>query len=331
MLTRAPVWRLLLYYVAVNLLLAAVLAAVTALAIPISEAVTGEPGQLGPTGELIVGFLALLVSQDWPTGGITQFSGFAAIQAITGIIGIILPALLLGAVVFRVMTPKSDMVRFNPGLYLEDADGTNELSGPVNLVSTFYIPTPVRCFDLSVSLHMKYFKRNKRGEPDREERFPWHSVALGSGLTTGDNLALPYDLIPTRFRAEAVVFRDREAFDAAVQVTQKQGTPLILIEGGLVRHVFVDGRHLRSQDDDSMDYCDLMVVVSGSLPDAQAELKEVHRYDLFRDFRDMADASSDFDVEYVRRNDDYYVSRIGTRHRNPFWTLLRRLRGPRHF
>jgi hypothetical protein len=331
MLTRAPVWRLLLYYVLVNLVIAALLAALTPVLAMLAADTTGGAVRTGPVGELVVGYLALLVGQDWPASGVTAFSGFAALQAATGIIGIILPAMLLGAVVFRVMTPKSDLVEFEPHLFIEDATPGSATEGLAGLVSTFHIRTPVRCYDLSVTLHLKYFKRNKRGQPNEEERFPWHSVTLGTGLTGGDNLALPYDLIPTRFRTQAQIFRDPDAFRTAVASTGQQNLPLILIEDGRISHVYVDGRNLRRQDADSEDHCDLMVVVHGSLPDAQAELMEVHRYDLFNDFRDTADLSKAFEVEYVRRTDDYYVSKLHDRRRFWLWTLIRRLRGPRHF
>lgn len=331
MLTRAPVWRLLLYYVLVNLVIAALLAALTPVLAMLAADTTGGAVRTGPPGELVVGYLALLVGQDWPASGVTAFSGFAALQAATGIIGIILPAMLLGAVVFRVMTPKSDLVEFEPRLYLQDAKEDHTVEGPTGLVSAFHIRTPVRCFDLAVTVHLKYFKRNKQGETSEDEKFPWHSVTLGSGLTGSDNLALPYDLIPTRFRAGVTVFRDPEAFQAAIAAIGQQTTPLILIGDGRIQHVYVDGRNLRHQDAESEDHCFLMVVVHGSLPDAQAELMEVHRYDLFRDFRDTEDLSEDFEVKYVRRTDDYYVSKIGKRDRNWLWSLIRRLRGPRHF
>ena len=65
-----------------------------------------------------------------------------------------------------------------------------------------------------------------------------------------------------------------------------------------------------------------MGIATGEMPDAQATLAEMHRYDIFKDFCDGEDRSRNFGVDYQRRSDRYRVDSIGKR--TPEKEIIRR-------
>lgn len=276
----------------------------------------------------MLGHFMLLVGQDWPApaGSAPHWS----VLTFTGAVGLLLPALLLGAVIFRVLAPRSKLVHFEPRLYIRNAAEGDQPEGGQDLVTTFHIRSRIPCFHVRTQTFIKYFKRFHENPADPEnptiEPFPWFADDFPGKERDGWFLPAPYALIPTQVRFPVCVVRGRDAFEERIAQRKAEQTaaeaagapppdwaPLLLVQDGRVTEAFLDRHRLHRDGPFDQEYLDFMVIVTGEMPDAQATLAEMHRYDVFRDFRDGEDQSRNFEVDYDRRSDRYRVASIGAR------------------
>lgn len=320
---------LILIYLVLVVTLAAILATISfALSGPISLA--DAPAAARQT----LGFFMMLTGQDWPSAA-GESPDNPVLLAATGALGLIMPALFLGAVVFRVLSPRTKLVHFDPHIFIQGATSSTLPTGPANLVGTFHIRTRIPCFHLQHQVFMKYFKRWHEDTPSKgrktQEPFPWFSEPIGDPATRGDELPAPYPLIPTQFLIPVMIYRSRDVFEQALQERRDRSQaappgpaaphgaprvfeqrPLLLILNGVIEEACIRTHRIHRTGPHDDEYLDLMVIVTGELPDAQASLTELHRYDLFKVFRDGEDRSRWFDVDYKRKRDRYRVTQIGS-------------------
>lgn len=309
------------------------LVAVTALGLGLLEAVLNVSAGLGVVTmaewpSRMLGHFMLLVGQDWPVS-----AGAAPhwiILTLAGAAGLLLPALLLGAVLFRVLSPRTSLIHFEPNLYIRDAGKDGCPEGEQELVSTYHIRSRIPCFHVRTQIFIKYFKRYLEGantpETATREPFPWFSTEFPGKARAGKLLPAPYALIPTHVSFPVCISRSRDDFEARIaQRCEDRAAasdagdeppdwaPLLLVQEGQVVEAFLDRHRLHRDGPFDTEYLDFMVIVTGEMPDAQATLAEMHRYDVFKDFCDGEDKTRNFSVDYRRRSDRYRVDCIGER------------------
>lgn len=183
-----------------------------------------------------------------------------ATSIVSSVIHLFSVTVLLGAIVYKVTTPKKNLMIFRDKVELDKDNKT--------LTTSFYSSTPLSIYRLKTSCFIKYY------EPyfadGTENMFPMNVFEVSN---CNREMPTPYNYIPTGVVIPITMLDEPSAVSSDEPVTC-----LVNEEGNL--EVFVFGKKV-GVDDNA--FCKLYIMVEGCTPQAPSNILEVHEYDLLRD------------------------------------------------
>ncbi len=254
-LARSSIYRIVLLFVLVIVALAMVNALIVSLLNP------AEP-RLEPSHMVLESVIALLGGDVSEQFRVLHYSRLSV--AVLTLFSVLLPALLLGAVVYKVLIPRRRLTIFRRQANLV-------LEGP-RLETCFYIATDLDVFDLDIKAYAKLYKPAlDNGEPNP---YPLKTVPL---QTADRQIPQPFSFIPTRVNVPVAVLTPQDGGNPAVG--NSGGMLGILVRDQHIEAIHVDGLVIRPGGNE---FCELLVVVEGKIPTAQSTLLECESYDLLK-------------------------------------------------
>lgn len=188
------------------------------------------------------------------------------------------PTLLLGAVVFKILLPNEKIVIFRNKLSLTN----NGSQGLLHI--NFYIGSNLRFINLDTKIYARTFTRHLRYE------FPLRTHILETEGTA--LIPLPYSLVPTRVNLPILVNADEiDSDDIHAQ--------MIFTNTDKLRLVKVNDMEIIGEDGDE---CELIIVVTGTIPELDSDFVEFHRYLIPDDvnYPDTFEIMTEFDLKNER-------------------------------
>lgn len=242
----------------------------------------------GPSGlAFSAGFVAVLketlgqnADLDW--SGV-RFGNFVSIA--TAVYFVSVSTLLLGAIVYKVTTPRKNLMIFRDHVNIDPESGTLETS--------FYSSTHLQVHEMRVTGFFKYYR--PRNADDSENLFPMVTINIGNEPLR--HLPVPYEFIPVRVETRVQIVERIEDADF-----ENERVAFVIEDGGY--RIWMDGQEV-SRETDRL--CELYVLVEGKLPQAPNDLLEVHRFDLFKDVR--LGRCESFEPRYNHDTKEYKVTR----------------------
>ncbi|HKJ07514.1 MAG TPA: hypothetical protein VKA76_00345 [Gammaproteobacteria bacterium] len=184
-------------------------------------------------------------------------TGARAIDTVLAVSGLILPAILLGAVVFKIFVPSRALIIARPKLDVVRCEDRDFLQ------VTFYIATPLRVHNLSVRAVLRVYHAARRHD------FPMRTGAME---TVDGDFPLPFSGVPSRTLVPIAVLGPDQALDDA---HLNSGELVLRREASGFRVLAARGEAL---DTGAGDLCHLFLLFNGDIPAVQAGLEEFVRY-----------------------------------------------------
>jgi hypothetical protein len=201
-------------------------------------------------------------------------------KLISKLIALIIPTLLLGALVYKVIKPQTSLIVFPKKLALDCERSSLE--------TCYYIATNSDIFDLKTKTFVKYYKPIlDNGEPNP---YPLLLVELEERT-----LPKPFSFVPTRVTIPVEI--NPSTSDNLEQPIR------FIIQNNEIKKLYVDGQAI---DADKGEFCQILVVVEALVPDLQTTLVECK---IFYAHEDIAVQSAPiFDTTFDKANDKYIIS-----------------------
>jgi hypothetical protein len=256
-LARSSILRIVFLFVLVVVALAMVNALVLALVNPAERLI--EPDRMFHLSlESVIALLGGDVGEWFQAVPNSRYS----VAALT-LLSVLLPALLLGAVVYKVLMPRRRLTIFRRKTVLVPETSMLE--------TCFYIATDLDVFDLEMKAYAKFYKPVlSHGEPNP---YPLKTIAVPTLVPRSPQ---PFSLVPTRVSVPVHLLSQQELADpSALNLGEALG---VVVAGNQIAAIVVDGLVISRGGDE---FCELLIVLDGKVPQAQSTLLECESYDLF--------------------------------------------------
>ena len=184
-------------------------------------------------------------------------TGAWVVNTVLAVSALILPAIFLGAVVFKIFVPSRALIIARPKLDVITRAGRHYLQ------TTFYIATPLRVHNLSVRAVLRIY------HAARAHDFPMRTEEME--IVDGD-FPLPFTGVPSRSLVPVTVLDPGAPLEEA-QIGS--GALVLRRQPGGFQVVAARGEPV---DTDTGDLCHLFLLFHGDIPAVQAGLEEFVRY-----------------------------------------------------
>lgn len=188
-------------------------------------------------------------------------------RSFAAVFSVIAPALLFGALVFKVLQPKSVAV-FRDRIWL-DVERSQ-------LVSSFYIASRLQAYAVTWTISARLFKKVE-STFDHAETFPLVTRLVDDASERGPH-AVPFPQMPIKFFVDVRICRDQASFESSLIA---ENEIVILVVDDAVKRVAFNGTQVQPHRED--EFLEVLVVISGHFPESQSDFRELGRYDLFDD------------------------------------------------
>jgi hypothetical protein len=191
------------------------------------------------------------------------------------IASVILPALLLGAFVFKIFIPRQNLIVYRDKISL------SEIQGKYYLLAHCYIATNLKIINLKFDCYARTLvRRNLKNIPLRT----W-PLETESPMTP-----MPFPMVPTRIQIPVMLNADADDQNNTIHF-EYENDVLSIRKAGQVE-IYAD------QDDS----CELIIIATGEIPDLAMELNETYVYRLPEDinFNEVYDIETGFDLKKKR-------------------------------
>ncbi|MGA7801357.1 MAG: hypothetical protein WCC36_11160 [Gammaproteobacteria bacterium] len=222
-----------------------------------------SPAVLGEAAWHCFAFLYGLQSEVIPA----LATGSRLVDTVLAVSGLILPAILLGAVVFKIFVPSRALIIARPKLDVIACEGRDYLQ------VTFYIATPLRVHSLSVHAVLRVY------QAARQHDFP---MRTGEMEIMDGTFPLPFSSVPSRTLVPVTVLGPGEPLDTA---QMDSGALVLRREPEGFKVLAARGEPL---DTGAGDLCHLFLLFHGEVPAVQAGLEEFVRYRIPADIEHRA-------------------------------------------
>jgi len=194
---------------------------------------------------------------------------------------LIIPTLLLGALVYKVVKPQKSTIVFPRRIALDTKRSTLE--------TCYYIATRSEVFDLQTQIFARYYKPtydNKESNP-----YPLTLVKLRE-----HNLQKPFSFVPTRVMIPVLLTSQSPSESEKLD----DGKLLLVVKNNEITHLFVDGQRI---DPEQGEFCQIVVIVKALIPDLQTTLVESKTFYAFQDL--VVRPAPIFKAEFDHSKDRY--------------------------
>lgn len=269
------IWQLTLVFIAINAVLAVVLALVLAV-------VTRQPDQI----ILYIYSIYTELFGKEPRWSLPDHFMYQNIRALLATLSLLSPALFMGTIIYKFFVLKKDNIVFRPQCDLSYEDDGHYLN------IYFYISSSLRLYNLKFEAFLRTYE--SRYECGSQEYYPMNTYPLA---LNGDAwFPLPFNYVPSRFRV-----RLKQHPGPAGHT----GEPDVLLRAKGVVEVVTPDRRLQLNPA-AGDFCELYLVASGEVPDLQTRFNEVHCYRLPEDV--SAAALPAMQTQFNRQQERFTVS-----------------------
>lgn len=186
--------------------------------------------------------------QDWSQHAL-WFS--APVRTLLATLALIIPSLFFGLVVYKFFVLQKNVIVFRSQCELND-DQTA-------IIIHFYIASALQTHNVRIEAFLRTYQAHL--ENADQAGYPMNTIPLALGVDSC--FPLPFSRVPSRVE---------------VPLVGQQGGPVIAISTDQVtiQHAERCLELVFAQ----RDFCQLVIVVSGDVPDLQSQFREVHSYDL---------------------------------------------------
>jgi hypothetical protein len=208
--------------------------------------------------------------------------------AVLTLLSVLLPALLLGAVVYKVLMPRQRLTIFRRQAVLVPETSMFE--------TCFYIATDLDVFDLEMKAYAKFYKPVlSNGEPNP---YPLKTIAVPTMVPRSPQ---PFSLVPTRVSVPVRLLSPQDLSDpTALNLGQSLG---VVANANQIEAIVVDGLVIARGGEE---FCELLIVLDGKIPQAQSTLLECESYDLFESVK--VGSTPTFHAHFESRRQRYRVT-----------------------
>ena len=186
--------------------------------------------------------------------------GSHIVAVFLSVLSVLLPSLLLGTVVFKIFIPDKQIAIFREKLTIAKISPEAE-DDKYFLHIYYYIASKLRLTDLNVDAHVRVLFK------DESLRFRLWTFPLDNPI--GSKIPLPYSYIPTRVSIPVAVNDDINTDDHPSQML------FIKTEDNQLSIRRVKDREINQYDE-----CELILVLSATIPHLDNDLIEYHRYSI---------------------------------------------------
>ncbi|WP_127347837.1 hypothetical protein [Pseudidiomarina mangrovi] len=186
--------------------------------------------------------------QDWSHHAL-WFS--APVRALLATLALIIPSLFFGLVVYKFFVLQKDVVIFRSQCELNEQQTA--------VVVHFYIASALQTHNVRIEAFVRTYQAQL--ENADQSGYPMNTIPLQLGADSC--FPLPFSRVPSRVE---------------VPIAGQQGGPVIALAADSIAIEMGSNRiELALQQ---RDFCQLVMVISGEVPDLQSQFREVHSYDL---------------------------------------------------
>lgn len=204
--------------------------------------------------------------------------------AVLKLLSVLLPTILLGAVVYKVLHPRRRLTIFRRTL--------NLCLKEERLEGSFYIATTLDVFDLSLSTYLRFYK--PKLEDGRPNPYPLKTISM----LADRYIPQPFSLVPTRVVIPVFIAKTH----AELMAYPDSKRLAILVEGGQITGARIDEQTIFTERDE---FCEILVIVAGKIPKAQTHLLEAENFGLISGV--TIGATPVFDAYFERTQSRYLV------------------------
>lgn len=186
--------------------------------------------------------------QDWSHHAL-WFS--APVRALLATLALIIPSLFFGLVVYKFFVLQKDVIVFRAQCELNPQQSA--------IVIHFYIASALQTHNVRIEAFLRTYQAHF--ENAEHAGYPMNTIPIVLGADSC--FPLPFSRVPSRVE---------------VPLVGQQGGPLIRLNSDYITISMAEQEiELALQQ---RDFCQLVIVVSGEVPDLQSQFREVHSYDL---------------------------------------------------
>lgn len=205
-----------------------------------------------------------------------------------GFIGIVMPGLFFGAIVFKYFIPKNNILIWENSIHLVQINGRDVIT------PLFYIASDLKLYQLEFDVVLRIYE--SRHEDGSSGRYPLKGVRLQASSA---ELQLPYPYVPTTFHIPVIIGSSGQ------EAVEGQLAGLLLRYNDNAELCRIEYHDADALDEplvaelENEDWAELHIISRGVMPEVGMNLVEVASFDLEKQLRreDLDRPKTQYDKE----------------------------------
>jgi len=241
------IFQLTIDYVAVNIIVAAIIALLLVL-------ITGDSSE----GINYIYYIYIELFGKEPQWSLPDRFLYQNIRAFLATLSLLSPSIFIGIIIYKFFVLKRNNIIYREKCEMDEVNG----EGFLNI--HFYIASSLRLYNLNFTAFIRTYETKRENESN--QIYPMNTFPLA--LNGNSFFPLPYNYVPSSFRIKI-----KENLNQPLAL---ENPSIILNENGTI-DVHTAERVIQL-DPSQGDFCEIYIVASGKVPDLQASFNELKCY-----------------------------------------------------